>query len=288
MTPPALELASASDRFYDYCLWEYQPTGSAVGKLRLVNLLHQSFVAAGAPERAHELVPVLRAGIGADRTVWGLKLKGATIGWELYFYDYRRRERQTSITRTLKALQPLARSPLTANENLHYFMFSLDFDAPLFLGQRDLAEVHVYVGNPGSAVSSGIGYSMTAHGMRLENFYFFFDAHRHQDDILAKVVCSAHLDTTRIPVEEVLWPELVDCRIIVVANKQTHDGVYFSGLTVHQLILFMTRMHYPAALLDFIVENRDRLDHMQYDVGFDYRQEGDRLVILKSGYYGFF
>ena len=32
----------------------------------------------------------------------------------------------------------------------------------------------------------------------------------------------------------------------------------------------------------------DRLDHMLYDVGFDYRMEGGRLNILKSAYYGVF
>ncbi len=38
----------------------------------------------------------------------------------------------------------------------------------------------------------------------------------------------------------------------------------------------------------FLVENRSRLDHLLYDVGIDYRMEGDELKILKSGYYGFF
>lgn len=32
----------------------------------------------------------------------------------------------------------------------------------------------------------------------------------------------------------------------------------------------------------------DRLDHMLYDVGFDYRMEAGRLQIIKSAYYGVF
>jgi hypothetical protein len=37
-----------------------------------------------------------------------------------------------------------------------------------------------------------------------------------------------------------------------------------------------------------VEENRTKLDHLLYDVGIDYRMEGDKLVILKSGYYGTF
>ena len=35
-------------------------------------------------------------------------------------------------------------------------------------------------------------------------------------------------------------------------------------------------------------KNRSMLDHLEYDVGFDYRMDGSDLVILKSGYYGIF
>jgi hypothetical protein len=47
-------------------------------------------------------------------------------------------------------------------------------------------------------------------------------------------------------------------------------------------------MHYRASLTTFLEENRSKLDHLEFDVGFDYRMEEDRLIILKSGYYGIF
>jgi hypothetical protein len=37
-----------------------------------------------------------------------------------------------------------------------------------------------------------------------------------------------------------------------------------------------------------VAENRERLDHLYYDAGFDYKMVGSELVILKSGYYGIF
>ncbi len=79
-----------------------------------------------------------------------------------------------------------------------------------------------------------------------------------------------------------------NCNVIVVANKQGNDAVYFSGIDVDQLIFFLKKMNYPGELTFFVEENRSNLDHLQYDVGFDYRMEGKELVILKSGYYGIF
>jgi len=34
--------------------------------------------------------------------------------------------------------------------------------------------------------------------------------------------------------------------------------------------------------------NRAKLDHMYYDVGFDYRMKRGDRIILKSGYHGIF
>ena len=71
---------------------------------------------------------------------------------------------------------------------------------------------------------------------------------------------------------------------VVVRN----DTVYFSEVNVDQLLLFMRRLDYPAGLVGFVEENRAKLDHLLFDVGFDYRVENGDLRIIKSGYYGVF
>jgi hypothetical protein len=38
----------------------------------------------------------------------------------------------------------------------------------------------------------------------------------------------------------------------------------------------------------FVREHRSELDHLLFDVGFDYRWERGAFTILKSGYYGVF
>jgi hypothetical protein len=282
------EYATAADPALNYCLWEYSPVAPAEDKFRSINLLLQSFDFAGVDGRAFEIVEAIRDGVGAFRTVFGVKLLGDRLAWEFYFYDYARREREVSISRVLKAIRPFVRCDVPINENLPYFMFSLDLDDELAAGRRPLDVVHMYIGNPGSTVSSGVAYAVRAERTTLENFYFFFDGHSQHDDAADKIRSSAYFDASRLSVDAVLATELRDCRTICVANKQTHDCIYFSGVDVDQLLHFLSRLGYPRSIVEFAGSNRRNLDHLLFDVGFDYRMEDGALVVLKSGYYGVF
>jgi hypothetical protein len=283
-----LEYTGPDDSFYDYCLWEYKPISPWEHKLRSVNLLFHSFEMGGLDKKAFELVESLRGAIGMFHTVWGIKHMEGRFGWEFYFYDYRRRYRERSVTKVLEAIRPFIACDYKANENLSYFMFSLDVSPELLAGKKSLEEIHMYLGNPGSTVSSGVCYSQSAAGARLENLYFFFDARRQMDEIRSKAASSAHFDSTVIGIDEILWPELRECKIIVAANKQRSDSLYFSGITLDQLLFFLKKLRYPEEHVAFVEQNGGDLDHMLYDVGFDYRMEGEKLCIQKSGYYGIF
>lgn len=269
-------------------MWEYRPVVPCENKFRSANLLFHSFDVMQTNERVFDLVQAIREGFGILRTVWGVKQLGREIRWEFYFYDYRKREREKSITRLLDIIRPFVPCEIRPNDILDYFMFSIDVDHSLISGAANLEEVHMYIGNAGSTVSSGICYSLTTKETRLENFYFFFDAKTQMDLIIDKIFCSAYVDITKIDLDRILWPELRECKVIVVANKQGNDAVYFSRINVEQLIFFVKRMDYPKELISFVEENRVKLDHLQFDVGYDYKMEGNELAILKSGYYGVF
>jgi hypothetical protein len=282
------EFSREGDRFLDYCLWDYAPVAPVEGKFRSVNQLLHGFAHTGMGERGLALLEALRAALGVDRTVWGLKLAEGRMSWEFYFYDYRRRERYTSISRVLRALEPFAPCSLPVNEGIPYFMFSLDFDPDLIERRRGIDEINVYVGNPGSTVSSGICWLQTAAGMRLANTYYFFDAATEEESIRGKLASSVHLGGAPLDLDELHWSALSDCKTIVVANKKVNDGIYYSRIDVDQLLIFMERLGYPREIFSFTADNRDRLDHLLYDVGIDYRVEDGRLRILKSGFYGVF
>lgn len=288
MDESPLESSEPGDRYVDFCLWDYAPAAPVAGKLRSVNLLYDSFAVAGVAAPLRALCEALRRALGPGNTVWGVKLQEGRLFWELYFYDYRRQARALSIARVLAALSPFARCALRDPGSRPYFMFSIDLDPALALGERALDKIDVYLGNPGSSVSSGICYAMTAGGLRLSNFYFFFDAQLSRADILDKIVHSAYIDPAAFDPDSVLWPELRECTTLVVANKSACDGVYFTRVGPDQLLGFMHRLGYPADLIAFAQRHRERLDHLRFDLAFDYRMEGGELRILKSSYYGYF
>jgi len=285
LTQP-LEFTAPDDRYYSYCWWNYTPVADPANKLRPLNLLLHSFAVAGAGDRALEVVYALRRALGAFRTVWGVKRIGDRLAWEFYFYDYKRRERDVSISRVVESLRPWAACDILVNERLPYFMFSLDLDA--LLSRSRIEVIHMYMGNPGSNVSSGVAYALRQDSTTLENYYFFFDARRQLDQAAGKIFCSPYADATRINVDQILWPQLRSCTTICIANKQHNDTAYFSGVNVSQLLFFLKALQYPASVVEFVEEHRSRLDHLLYDVGFDYVTEGASVRIVKSGYYGVF
>ena len=285
MRTDLLESTTPHDPYCNYCWWPYEPVAPTEGKLRPVSLLFHSFEVAGLNGRAVELVRMIQKAIGAFRTVYGVKLIGGQLAWEFYFYDYKRRERQVSIGRVLEAIRPLVRCDVPVNERLPYFMFSLDVSAGI-LASGGLDVAHMYIGNPGSTVSSGIAYALRRDSTTLENFYFFFNARRDMQEAMGKVLCSAYVDGTKVGIDTVLWPELRECHTICIANKQRNDTAYFSGVNVDQLLLFLRRLEYPAPIVRFVEEQRVRLDHLLYDVGLDFVGDGAGLKMIKSGFYG--
>ncbi|MCI4677303.1 hypothetical protein K9U39_19485 [Rhodoblastus acidophilus] len=283
-----IEYSCETDRALNYCLWEYDRPAPAEDKFRSINLLYNSFAWAGVDAQAYAMVDALREKLGPWRSVFGVKQIAGRLAWEFYFYDYQRRQREISMSRVLDALAPLARCRISPPESLNYFMFSLDIDDDLACGRREIDVIHMYVGNPGSDVSSGVAYALRAGSTRLENFYFFFDATTQLRDAAKKIANSGVFDETIVPLDAVLRPELRSCRTICVANKQTHDCVYFSGIDVDQLIWFLEWQGYPQEIKTFVHDNRSQFDHLLFDAGFDYRLQDGALQILKSGYYGVF
>ncbi len=283
-----LELTATDDRYYDYCLWEYAPVANPQGKLRSINLLNNTFSAEGIGPHATEVIAAIRHAFGMSRTVWGVKQESGTISWELYFYDYERQQRARSITQLLQIIKPWIACDLTVKESSDYFMFSIDFNRALLNEGGQMDELQMYMGNVGSTVSSGICYAVTKEALTMKNFYFFFDARTQAREIVDKVRSSVYLDLAKFDLDTVLWPELRECQTIVVANKRAHDGVYFSHITIAQLLFFLKKMQFPAEQIAFVEQHRAGLDHLLFDVGIDYRMENGVLKILKSAYYGVF
>ena len=284
--PAGLERTRPQDRYADYCLWDYPTPAPPAGKLRCANLLWRAIEASGEGAPLRTVCEALRRQLGPFRTVFGVKKVADRLSFEFYFYDYGRLERDVSISNVLEILAPFVSCPLHYSERRPYFMFSIDLDDKVASRQQPLDIINIYIGNPGSSVSSGICYELSNSGLRLANFYFFFDARKEMPEIVAKMSCSAHHDLRELPVSAIMRPELLDCEVIVVANKKFHDGIYFSRLKIDPLIGFLERERFPDELVGFAKHYRNDLDHMLYDVGIDYVIQDGAVKILKTAFYG--
>lgn len=278
------EPTAPGDAYRDFCLWDYVPAVPPEGKLRAASLLWEALAHMQAPPFFAEALRGLRAALGQGAVVWGLKHAAGALSLELYFYDYARLERQVSIERILQILSPWIGCEVPPPPGCPYFMVSLDLDAQVAASRR-IPALNVYLGNPGSSVSSGMSCEVTADGIELRNIYNFFDADNEGTAIRRKIVESARLDLRHYRHDMLLWPEMAGTKTVVVANKRAADGLYYTRLRVGQLLWFLRRTGFPAPLIAGIEARRDRLDHLLFDGGFDFSMAGGRMQILKSAYY---
>ncbi len=276
------------DPYFNYCRWPYDPPASGVGKLRPSVLMHKAVAEMPAGEWIAETLRSIQQGLGDFRSVYGVKRIDGKWALEIYVYDYDRQDRVFSIERLESASRGRLTFPKPVDSRIPYFMFSFDLTERTARQCGVLDAVHVYIGNPGSEVSSGIAYEFTNTGRQLENFYFFFDATRHQQEIADKIACSVFSESWHTSLDLLYRPELKNCQTICLANKRTCDTIYFSGVNVDQLLFFLNWQQYPAHYIQFVSENKFALDHLLYDVGIDYRVNSGQLEFVKHGFYGVF
>lgn len=285
----ANERIQVGDPYFNYCHWPYEPAADGIGKLRASSLLFEAIQHMPNAAWLTDCVREIQAAIGDFRSVYGIKQVDGQWSVEVYLYDYKREDRVVSIERLMSACQGKLQLPKTVGSDVPYFMFSFDLDSAVAQANGQIDKVHVYVGNPGSTVSSGISYGFTSDpaATELENFYFFFDATDHQQ-IIDKINCAAWLNQPNTMVKSVLPDELLDCHTICLANKRTSNTVYFSGVKIDQLQWFLRWQNYPSDFQQFVSDHQADLDHLLYDVGIDYQIKSNEIQFVKSGIYGIF
>lgn len=284
------ELAGADDPSLDFCLWPYesqQPRPSHA--LRGVSILRRAAEITNCGDSYSALIASVQRAIGAFQTVWGVKWNGADLSSELYFYDYARLERKVPFSALRQAMKSQVAVADCVDDAIPYFMLSVEAPMRPDAFPYRANSVDLYIGNPGSSVSSGICYELRPGAKELKNFYFFFNRASEWEDIKAKLACSAQIPPVQMSFDDLLLPWLTDCRVIVVANKRNADALYLSGIDVDQLVLFLRHFRYPPALIGYVDAERSNFRHLQFDVGFDFRLDAEgRLRIQKSGFYNVF
>lgn len=266
------------DRFYDYCHFEYKPGNVPKDKLRSADLLIHSFKSAKCGKQFYDFIDILRQKFGVNNTVWGIKKNDENPAWEFYFYNPEKKDSRINISNFIKVSKKFFSADMKVNENVPYFMFSVDITKKLFKSKK-LQGLHVYVDN---------SYFLDKTGMTLENQYSFYQPKREKKGLVFDIKKSAIIDFTKIKLSEILWSRLIDCYSICRSHKRKNDAIYYSRINIDQFIIFLKKLNYPNKLISFIEKNKQKLNHLYYDVGFDYSMENNKLKIIKSGYYGTF
>jgi len=272
-----------NDRFFDYCLQPYTPRCDPSGKLRGESLLWSSLAVAGVPVADDRPFHAIQRVAGRDMTVFGVKQQDGALSWELYFYDPDREDPRVTAANLRRELAGELELVPAVADTIGYFMVSFELDAAA-LARRRVDELDVYL--PMHGQQGGFSYKFAAANRELRNTYRFHDPRAEIDAIVHQLERSVFVDTTRTDLAELLLPELLECAKICVARKRSADAIYYSGITVGQLLWFLRRFAYPAAVVDFIADNRGDLEHLRFDVGVDHRTGDDgRLVVPKTSYY---
>jgi hypothetical protein len=276
----------ADEAFFDYTRVPYEPASDPAGKWSSAFVLEAALDAAGASS-LKEPVRALGATLGVDATVWGAKQTAEGYSWELYFYDYTRTDSRFGLRPVLDvlgAVGPVGTAlPVDAGSR-HHFMFSVDV-APTFASENRIPAVHLYFYDVGERMT-GLSYGYGPAGWVLENHYAFYEPSTETALLNEKVRDSPHFGPG-VAVERVLVPELLDCRRVCVANKPTCDGVYFSGVRLSQFIHFLESWSHDPSLASTVRAEDAALDHMLYDVAFDYRASpAGEVQVLKTAFYG--
>jgi hypothetical protein len=285
--PPDLPLLESGpdDRYFNYCLEPYRPRRSWRGKLRSENLLWLSLDVGGALDALQPPLRALQDALGRDMTVWGVKWDGTTLFWEIYVYDPEREDPATRVGAIARVLQPWLQVVPTVADTVPHAMVSFDLDRET-AARGTIPDVNVYM--TGEQGHAGRSYKVRAGSVELENTYRFMDPKREIRALLPLVKASVFIDySDPSRLSKVLFPELFACAKVCVAKKRSRDGVYFSGIAVEQLLFFLRRFAYPAALRDFVTSHQSRLDHLSFDVGIDYcTDEAGAVAYPKTSFYG--
>ncbi|MBO6933820.1 MAG: hypothetical protein JJ863_02555 [Deltaproteobacteria bacterium] len=279
--------AGPSDRYFDYCLEAYAPRRPLTERSRRSEaFLWASLEHAGIRERMEPLLEAIRASVGRDLTVWGVKLDRGQLWWELYFYDPRDELPASKVEALRQTLAPWVALTPVLPAHQKYMMVSFDLDGPT-LDRGTVDQVDLYL--TGTPEHAGRAYAAVGDPatFELRNTYRFLDPKREIDVLLPLLQASVFADLNdEKRLAQALMPRFFPCKRICAAKKRDRDGIYFSGIAIDQLADFLERFEYPAPLRALATEHEAAFEHLSFDIGIDYRQEGEALVYPKSSFYG--
>jgi hypothetical protein len=285
--------ASDRDRHINLGFEAYRPVRPLVGKIRAENLLWHSLLCAGVLEVWDDALHAIQRQVGVDRSVWGVfvDLETGALAWELRILNTEARSPLGVIETLRKTLAPWVELVPGLEQAPPYAALGLRFDAgTMTTGKLETVELHERIpGTPKLEVwETGVREAQQVR--ELVSRDLVLEPKRNIDEVLPAIKASEFVDfaADKRLLGRVMIPELFACRRLHIRKQTSCDALVFSGVNIEQLVFAYKRFEYPEAMLAFLVEHQDRLEHVLYDVAVEYREREGRIVYPRTGYYGSF
>lgn len=263
-----LEHAGTVHRDFSHSLYDPGPaTGIRYHSGTLLNFLLRS---AGLYAFIPDILARLRAHLGEDETIWGVKFgAGEPTAVELYVSN---REEPSPLTlRTFEALREVLhpwldgfRAPPAC---CPYTMVSFEFDVPS-AARRRAANVNFYVSSHVRAIAKdGYSYELGRDSIMMRNHYRHFTL-PEVDDLRNRIRFSPRILSPE-DIDTLLPRDFHGSRSVSYAAKPTADGLYFRRLPFDRAVKFADTYGLGDVGL-VLAAHRAELGHLTWDVGYDF------------------
>lgn len=284
-----MEMSEPDDRYLDFRVLSYQPVAPTSGRIRSVNLLRASFAAFGVLERGNQVIDIMRDTFGLFETGWGFKVGIDGPTWELYWYHEQQEPRTKSIAQLRESLAGFGGLSLDVDLNLPFASFSMDLDEIIDGTDQGVSWLNLYFGNGVDSRCPGLSCRVTSDELLLQNTYFVGET---DDAVAMREIRTRILYSPRNgsgpATMELLGRRPHSTRYVYFANKPLCDAIYYSQTDFAFYEHFVDWAGFPKGYRDFVARSAPMLDHLRWDVGYNYVVVNDDILVSKVGVYGYF
>jgi len=268
---------------------------------------------ASMPPFVVDRIVEIQATLGVSRTLFGLRFEDGILSLEFYFYHPKKFEKHT-FEHLKKLFNPYMKTPFE-KETLEdgYFLISYNLQNETIDGlnvyymqldpslpTEEFEDTGIMV-NPVIA-GIGISYYFKPEQPLLERrntYYGYTNCVRDFYEVMEQIyACCLNLfpeENPRNANKFLALPYLYErdkyTRYIhpyCLAQKEDAMGLYFLSLSINQYIIFLKYHEYPAAFIEAIELEKDKLAHIKFDVGLDFYLRNGEFIIKKTSYFGSF
>lgn len=264
-------------KYFDYCHLEYEPIATTKNKKNSQDIFFSILT-----KDEKTFINNLIKQIGKEKIVWGIKTdhEKKTLEKELYFYNYNQKDPSLDLKRFLNTKN----TEIKLTNKIPYFMYSLNLDNNL-IEKNILNEINIYLKNNINR-TGGTSYKIIKNKIELENKYTFYNINEKKL-IMQDILNSIFFYPSKKNIHKLFPKYLEKFYTVCIAKKRKKDRIYYSRININQLMKFTKDFNFKKEIKDYLDNNKEKLDHLYYDISIDYITKYGDLKIMKIGFYGY-